>query len=270
MGPTRTERIGGKRYILVMVDDFSRYSIVGFLREKSETVDFLTVKCRTLQNQHGATINRFRSDNGTEFKESGVIAFCNEIGIKHEFSAVRTPQQNGIVERKNRTIQEMARSMLLGRNVPRRFWAEAVNTACHTVNRVYLRPNTNKTPYELWMGKKPNLSYFRVFGSPCYILRDRELLGKFDIRSDEGIFLGYSQHSRAFRVFNLSSPKVMESFNVVIKMMLRPHQLIMRKICRVSVMLCQMVKVLNHKMTWLFQLLRKRILLLGCVRVMIH
>ena len=81
--------------------------------------------------------------------------------------------------------------MLLGCKVSRRFLAEAVSTACHTVNRVYLRPHTIKTPYELWTGKKPNLAYFCVFGSKCNILWDREQLGKFESRSDEGILLGY-------------------------------------------------------------------------------
>ena len=130
---------------------------------------------------------------------------------------MKTPQQNGIVERKNRTIQEMARSMLLGHNVSRRFWTEAVSIACHTANRVYLRPHTLKTPYELWTGKKPSLAYFHVLGSKCYILRDREKLGKFDSQSDEGIFLGYSSNTREYRVFNLKSSKVMESINVTVQ-----------------------------------------------------
>ena len=158
----------------MMVDDFSRYSILGFLREKSDIVEFLMTKSRVLQNQHGVTINRIRSHNGTEFKEENVYLYCDSLGIKHEFFAVKSRQQNGIIERKNGTIQEMARSMHLGRHVSRRFWAEAVSTACHTVNRVYLHPHTLKMPYELWTGKKPNLAYFRIFGTKCYILWDKE------------------------------------------------------------------------------------------------
>jgi hypothetical protein len=91
-----------------------------------------------------------------------------------------------------------------------------VNTACHIINRVYLRPKTSKTPYEIWRGKKPTVKYFKTFGSKCYILRDRENLGKFDPKSDEGIFLGYSSTSRAYRVFNKRTETVMESINVVI------------------------------------------------------
>jgi hypothetical protein len=93
---------------------------------------------------------------------------------------------------------------------------EAVNTACHINNRVYLRPETNKTPYEIWRGKKPTVKYFRTFGSKCYILCDRENLGKFDTKSDEGILLGYATNSRAYRVFNKRKETVMESINVVI------------------------------------------------------
>ena len=93
---------------------------------------------------------------------------------------------------------------------------EVVNTACHTVNRVYFRPDTKKTPYELWKGRKPNVKYFRIFGSICFILKDRENMGKFDFRSDEGIFLGYSSISKAYRVYNKRTMKVMKTMNVVI------------------------------------------------------
>ena len=121
-----------------------------------------------------------------------------------------------MVERKNRVIQEMARAMLYRKDLARNLWGEAVNTACHTVNRVYFRPSTKKTPYELWKGRKPNVKYFRIFGSTCFILKDRENVGKFDSSSDEGIFLGYSSTSKAYRVYNKRTMKVMETVNVVI------------------------------------------------------
>ncbi|XP_058185795.1 uncharacterized protein LOC131303019 [Rhododendron vialii] len=112
--------------------------------------------------------------------------YCDDKGIKHEFLAPRTPQQNGVVDRRNRTLQEMARVMLHAKRVPRDLWVEAINTACYTINRVYVRPETTCTPYEIWNGKKPSVKYFRVFGSKCHILRDSESLGKFDSRSDDG------------------------------------------------------------------------------------
>ena len=110
----------------------------------------------------------------------------------------------------------MARVMLHNRKMPKSFWGEVVNTACHTLNRVYFRPNSKQTPYELWRGKKPVVKYFRIFGSDYYILRDRENLEKFDAKSDKRYFLGYSSTSRAYRVYNLRTKTVMESSNVVI------------------------------------------------------
>ena len=120
------------------------------------------------------------------------------------------------MEWKNRVVQEMARVMLHNKNMPKSFWGEGVNTAYHTLNRVYFRPDSKKTPYELWRGKKPVVKYFRIFGSDCYILCDRESLEKFDAKSKKGYFLGYSFTSRMYRVYNLRTKIVMESSNVVI------------------------------------------------------
>ena len=125
-------------------------------------------------------------------------SFCIKSSISQEFSTPITPQQNGVVERKNKIIQEMARVMLHNKDVARNLWGETVNTACHTVNMVYFRPGTKKTSYELWKGRKPKVKYFRIFESTCFILKDRENVGKFDSRSDEGIFLRYSSTSKAY------------------------------------------------------------------------
>ena len=110
----------------------------------------------------------------------------------------------------------MARVMLLNKQIPQKFWGEAVNTLCQTSNRIFFRVGTKKTAYEIWNGKKPKVKYFQVFGSKCYILNDRENLENFDAKSDEGIFLGYSTTSRAYRVFNKRTKTVMESINVKI------------------------------------------------------
>ena len=107
-------------------------------------------------------------------------SFCSRLGISQEFSAPITSQQNGVVERKNKVIQEMARVMLHNKDVARNLWGEAINTICHMINRVYFRPSTKKTLYELWKERKPNVKYFRIFGSTCFILKDRENVGKFN------------------------------------------------------------------------------------------
>jgi transposase InsO family protein len=121
------------------------------------------------QNEFDAKDKRIRSNNDIEFKNTKVEGYLDE-GIKHEFLAPYTPQQNGMAERKNRTLIEMARTMLDEYKTSNRFWVEAVNTACHATNRLYLHKLLKKTPYELITSNKPNVSYFRVFESKCYVL----------------------------------------------------------------------------------------------------
>jgi hypothetical protein len=156
-----------------------------------------------------------RSDNGTEFKNSQIEGFLEEEGIKHEFSSPYTPQQNGVVERKNRTILDMARTILDEYKTSDWFWAEAVNTACYAINRLYLHRVLKKTSYELLTGKKPNVSYFRVFGSKCFILVKRGRKSKFAPKVVEGFLLGYESNTRAYRVFNKSTGLVEVSCDIV-------------------------------------------------------
>jgi transposase InsO family protein len=165
MGPTRTASLGGKRYILVIVDDFSRYTWAIPIREKSDAFDVAQHLFKKIQVEQNCQIMRILSDHGREFENSKFEEFCLSYGIKQEFSSPITPQQNGVVERKNRVIQEMARVMIHSKNLAQHFWGEAVNTTCHIINRVYLRPETNKTSYEIWRGKKPTVKYFKTFGS---------------------------------------------------------------------------------------------------------
>ncbi|TYK05471.1 Copia protein [Cucumis melo var. makuwa] len=164
----------------------------------------------------GQKIIRIRSDHGKEFDSEDLNNFCQSEGIHHEFAAPITLQQNGVVERKNRTLQEMARVMIHAKSLPLNFWAEAVNTACHIHNKVTTRSGTTVTLYELWKGSKPNVKYFHIFGSTCYILADIEYHRKWDVKSDQGIFLGYSKNSRAYRAFNIKSGTTMETINVMV------------------------------------------------------
>jgi transposase InsO family protein len=127
-------------------------------------------------------MKKIRSDNGFEFKNLQVKEYLEEEGVKHKFSAPYTPQQNGVVERKNRMLIDMARTMLGEFKTPERFWSEAVNTACHAINRLYLHRLLKKTSYELLTGNKPNFSYFHVFGSKCYILVKKGSVGVLDPR----------------------------------------------------------------------------------------
>ncbi|KAL5548818.1 hypothetical protein UlMin_004049 [Ulmus minor] len=214
-GPMRTASLGGKFYVFVIVDDFSRFTWVLFLTHKNEALQFFSNLCKIIQNEKGVSIISIRSDHGKEFENKEFENFCLENGFDHNFSAPRTPQQNGVVERKNRSIQEMARTLLNENNLPKYFWGEAVHTSCYVLNRVSIRPILKKTPYELWKGKKPNISYFKVFGCKCFILNQKDDLGKFDSKSDVGIFLGYSTSSKAFRIYNRRTLVVEESMHVI-------------------------------------------------------
>jgi hypothetical protein len=170
---------------------------------------------RWAQNEFGLRIKKIRSDNGTKFKNSQIEGFLEEEGLKHEFSSPYTPQQNGVVERKNRTLLDMARTMLDEYNTPDRFWAEVINPACYSINRLYLHRILKKTSYELLTGKKKNVSYFRAFGSKCFILIKRGRKSKFAPKAVEGFLLGYDSNTRAYRVFNKSTRLVEVSCDIV-------------------------------------------------------
>ncbi|GJV53589.1 retrovirus-related pol polyprotein from transposon TNT 1-94 [Tanacetum coccineum] len=149
-----------------------------------------------------------------EFKNRDFIELCGSKWIKREYSNARTPQQNGVAERKNRTLIEAARTMLAESFLPNTFWAETVSTACYVLNRVLVTKPQNKTPYELITGKIPIISYIRPFGCHVTILNTIDHLGKFDGKSDEGFLVGYSLQSKAFRVYNLETKRVEENLHI--------------------------------------------------------
>jgi transposase InsO family protein len=207
--------IGRSKYCLVIVDDYSRFTWVFFLQEKPQTQETLKRFLRRAQNEFRLRIKKIRSDNGMEFKNSQIEGFLEEEGIKLEFSSPYTPQQNGVVERKNRTILDMARTMLDEYKTPDRFWAEAINIACYSINRLYLHRILKKTTYELLTSKKPNVSYFRVFGSNCFILIKRGRNSKFAPKAVEGFLFGYDSNTRAYKVFKKSTRLVQVSCDIV-------------------------------------------------------
>ncbi|GJV26788.1 putative ribonuclease H-like domain-containing protein [Tanacetum coccineum] len=203
-----------KMYCLVVTNDYSRFSWVFFLATKDETSEILKTFITGIENLIDLKVKVIRCGNGTEFKNKVMNQFCEMKGIKREFSVARTPQQNGVAERKNRTLIEAARTMLANSKLPTTFWAEAVNIACYVQNRVLVINPHNKTPYELFLGRKPALSFMRPFGYPVTILNTLDHLGKFDGKADEGFFVGYSTNSKAFRVFNNRTRLVEENLHV--------------------------------------------------------
>ena len=182
---------------MLFVDDYTRMTWAYLLNKKSEAFDYFKHFRKQVEKELGMKIKCLRSDNGGEFTSSEFDMYYANKGIQRHLSTARTPQQNGVVERKNRTVTEMARSMLQEAKLDKNFWCQAVPVAIHILNKSLLGTNSEKTPYELWTGRRANLKYFRVFGSKCYIKRTDKNLGKFDPRTDEGIFLGYSCKRKA-------------------------------------------------------------------------
>jgi hypothetical protein len=187
---------------------------LSFWRTRARHFDIFKKFATRAQNEFGSSMVKIRSDNGSEFRNTREEEYCYGEGIKHEFSSTYTPQQNGVVERKNKTLITLARAMLDDYGISQRFWAEAINTACHASNRVYLHRLMMKTPYEQLIGRKPNISYFRVFGCKCFIFKNWKHLGKIESRVDESIFVGYASNSKAYRVFNNSTRVIEETCDV--------------------------------------------------------
>ncbi|GJW38668.1 putative ribonuclease H-like domain-containing protein [Tanacetum coccineum] len=213
-GPTFVSSLMNKKYCLVVTDDYNRFTWVFFLATKDETSGILKSFITKVENLVDKKVKIIRCDNGTEFKNRVMSEFCEKKGIKKEFSVARTPQQNGVAERRNRTLIEDARTMLADSKLPTTFWAEAVNTACYVQNRVLVVKPHNKTPYELFRGRTPALSFMRPFGCHVTILNTLDYLGKFDGKSDKGFFIGYLMNSKAFRVYNIRTRKVEENLHI--------------------------------------------------------
>ncbi|GJY71959.1 putative ribonuclease H-like domain-containing protein [Tanacetum coccineum] len=213
-GPTNVKSLMKKSYCLVVTDDFSRFSWVFFFATKDETSGILKTFITEIENQLDHKVKVIRSDNGTEFKNSVMNQFCEMKGIKREFNVARTPQQNGVAERKNRTLIEAARTMLVGSKLPTTFWAKAINTSCYVLNRVLVIKPHKKTPYELIRGRTPLIEFMKPFRCPITILNTRDHLGKFDGKADEEFFVGYSVVRKTMRVFNKRTRIVEETLNI--------------------------------------------------------
>nr|GFA45184.1 integrase, catalytic region, zinc finger, CCHC-type, peptidase aspartic, catalytic [Tanacetum cinerariifolium] len=212
--PMRVQTINGKKYILVIVDDYSRFTWVKFLRSKYETPDVVIKFITQIQVGLNKTVRYVRTNNGTEFVNYTMTEYYERIDIIHQKTVPRTPQQNGVVERQNCTLVEAARTMLIFSKALMFLWAEAVATACYTQNRSLIHARHHKTPYELVHNKKPNLTFFRVFGALCYPTNDSEDLGKLQLTADTGIFVGYAPSRKGYQIYNKRTRRIMDTIHV--------------------------------------------------------
>ncbi|GKD49001.1 retrovirus-related pol polyprotein from transposon TNT 1-94 [Tanacetum coccineum] len=173
------------------------------------------IKCiKNIQIPLNAIVRNVRTDNGTEFVNQTLREFYENVSISHQTSVAHTPHQNGVVERQNQTLVEAASTMLIFSKALLFLWAEAINTTCYTQNRLIIRHRYNKTPYELMQDKKPDLSFFHVFGALCYPINDNNDLGKLDAKADIGIFVGHAPAKKVFKIYNKRTQKIIETIHV--------------------------------------------------------
>nr|GEU49350.1 hypothetical protein [Tanacetum cinerariifolium] len=218
-----------KIYCLVVTDDYSRFTWVFFISTMDETSGILKSFIIRIENLVDHKVKVIRCDNGTEFKNIEINQFCQINGILRQYNVARTHQKNRAAERRNRTLIEAARTILPDLKLQTSFWAEAVITACYVQNKVLVVKPRNKTPYALFHDRTPTLSFMKPFVCPVTILNTLDHLGKFDGKTDEGFFVGYSLSSKAFRVFN-SRKRIVEE-NLHIRFSENTHNIVGTKAC---------------------------------------
>ncbi|GJV46518.1 retrovirus-related pol polyprotein from transposon TNT 1-94 [Tanacetum coccineum] len=213
-GLMQVQTINGKKYILVIIDDYSIFTWVKFLRSKDENPQAVIKFLKQIQVGLNKTVRYICTDNGTEFVNNDLTEYYECVSIFHQKLVLRTPQQNGVIKRWNRTLVEAVRTMLIFSKAPMFLWTEVVATACYTQNRSLIHTRHNKTPYELVYDKKPDLTFFRVFSALCYPTNDSEDLGKLQPTTDIGIFVGYAPSRKGYRIYNKRTQRIMETIHV--------------------------------------------------------
>ncbi|CAM8965989.1 unnamed protein product [Rhodiola kirilowii] len=214
-GPISPPSYSKKRYALVFVDDFSRKGWIYFLCEKNEAFTLFKSFKIMVEKETGAAISCLRTDRGGEFTSSSFNSFCEEQGIKRQLTASYTPQQNGIAERRNRTILNMVRCLLNDRAVPKTFWPEAAKWTTYILNRSYTPSVENMVPEECWSGIKPSVEHLRIFGCVAHVHIPKQKRVKLDDRSHKCVMLGVSDESKAYRLFDPVTKKIVISKDVI-------------------------------------------------------
>ena len=211
-GPLRSDARGGYKYFITFTDDFSRYVYVYLMRHKSESFEMFKSFQNEVQNQLGKTIKALRSDQGGEYLSQEFDGHLRTCGIISQLTPLGTPQWNGVSERRNRTLLDMVRSMMSPTDLPFTFWGYALETAAFTLNRVPSKA-VEKTPYEIWTGKRPSLSFLKIWGCEAYV--KCQVSNKLEPKSDKCLFMGYPKETKGYYFYNPIENKVFVAWNVV-------------------------------------------------------
>lgn len=202
------------KYFVTFIDEKSKYTWVTLLPSKDRVFEAFVNFQTYVTNHFNAKIKVLRSDNGGEYTSHTFKAHLANHGILHQTSCPYTPQQNGVAERKNRHLMEVARSMMFHKNMPRRFWGDAVMTACYLINRIPTKVLDDLSPFEVLNKTKPNINHLRVFGSVCFVLVPRDQRNKLDAKSTRSVFIGYSTTQKGYRCYDPSTKRIMTSRDV--------------------------------------------------------
>ena len=214
LGPIETKSLGGARYVLLFLDDFSHKSFVYFLESKQETVKQFEIFKKYTENQMNCKIKTIRTDNGGEYCNTAFKNITEDSGILHQTTCAYTSQQNGKAERYFRSLMDKARCLLFEARLPNEFWAEAVNTATYLLNNSPSKC-VESTPEEIWSGKKPNLAHLKVYGCKAFAHVPAQKRKKLDPRATPCIFVGYSLKSKGYRLFDPRKSSVFISRDVI-------------------------------------------------------
>ncbi|GBP34018.1 Retrovirus-related Pol polyprotein from transposon TNT 1-94 [Eumeta japonica] len=214
-GPFKTVSLGGSRYFILFIDDYSRYTYIYFLKNKNEAFECFQKYKAKVKNKLNRKIKILRSDNGKEFVNKEFDNYLNKAGIVHQKSNPYTPEQNGLAERFNRTVVEKARCLLFDAEMDENFWAEAANTAVYLQNRI-VSANLNGTPFEMWNGVKPDISHLKVFGSVMMMHIPKEKRLKWNKKAVKEILVGFPEDVKGYRVYNPSTKDITTSRDVII------------------------------------------------------
>ncbi|KAK8652167.1 hypothetical protein V6N13_061189 [Hibiscus sabdariffa] len=198
-GPMNTQARGGYQYFITFTDDFSRYGYIYLMRHKSEALERFKEFKNEVQNQHGKSIKALRSDQGGEYLSQDFDELLKECGIVSQLTPPGTPQWNGVSERRNLTLLDMVRSMMSHTDLPTSFWGYALETAAFTLNRVPSK-SVQKTPHEMWTGRRPNMSFMKIWGCKAYV--KHHMSTKLEPKSEKCTFVGYSKETKGYYFYN--------------------------------------------------------------------
>jgi transposase InsO family protein len=215
-GPFRTTSLGGARYFVTFIDDFSRKTWIYFLAHKSQVLTKFQHLVNFLKTSTGQCIQTLRSDNGGKYTSSAFRDYCLNEGIAREFAPPYTPQRNGVAERRNRSLLNITRCLLLDKGLPGHLWGEAVKAAGDLLNLRSTKRHPDKTPEEFFSGKKPSISHLKFFGSPVYVRTIKPSQSKLDPRSERCILLSFDSGNKAYRCYRPSTKKVFISRDVLV------------------------------------------------------